>query len=335
MTTGRGRLALALMAASAGPGVARAAVPTKPAGGPTVPAAKPMVIDLWPEGVPLRKPNAPAEHVEDGRVYNVNVPTLTMFAPPAGTSNGLAVIVCPGGGYARLAVDKEGSEMQRWLSGVGVTVFLLKYRVAPYEHPAPLLDVLRAVRLVRAHAAEWRVDPRRIAVFGSSAGGHLAASAATLYDAPEGKTGAALDKISARPDFIVLTYPVITMRNPGGHSGSRKNLIGEHPSEELVNRLSLERHVSAETPPAFIVHTQEDQSVPVENSLLFYQALRAAGVAVEMHLYEKGPHGFGMRAGLGPTSDWPRRCEEWMRFHGWLAPGGATAASAAAAPEGQ
>lgn len=217
--------------------------------------------------------------------------------------------------------------MQRWLNGVGVTVFLLKYRVTPYQHPAPLLDVLRAVRLVRSRAAEWGVDPHRVAVFGSSAGGHLAASAATLFDASEGKTGAALDKISARPDFVVLAYPVITMRPPVAHGGSRKNLIGDFPSEDLVKRVSVERQVTHDTPPVFIVHTQEDQSVPIENSLLFYQALRAAGVPVEMHLYEKGPHGFGLRPGLGPTSEWPKRCEEWMRFHGWLTAGGAAASA--------
>jgi len=291
------------------------AAPVAPA-----PAAAGQVIELWPEGVPLRQPNAPAEHIEDGRVYNVNVPTLTRFSPAKGTANGTAAIVCPGGGYQRLAVEKEGSEMQRWLNTVGVTVFLLKYRVTPYQHPAPLLDVLRAVRVVRSRAAEWGVDPRRIGVFGSSAGGHLAASAATLYAAPEGKTGAALDKVSARPDFIVLTYPVISMRPPYQHGGSRKNLLGDTPSEDLVNHLSLDRQVTRETSPAFIVHTQEDQSVPVENSLLFYQALRAATVPVEMHLYVHGPHGFGLRPGLGPTSEWPRRCEDWMRSQGWLPP---------------
>jgi acetyl esterase/lipase len=316
---------LALLAAAVLPSTGFAAPAVSPSAQPQV---QPAVIPLWPEGVPLRQPNAPAEHVEDGRVYNVNEPTLTLFLPPAGTANGTAAIVCPGGGYARLAIDKEGSELQRWLSGLGVTVFILKYRVAPYQHPAPLLDVLRAVRIVRSRAAEWHVDPARIGVFGSSAGGHLAASAATLYNAPEGRTSAALDnKVSGRPDFIVLTYPVITMRPPTAHGGSRTNLIGAHPAVELMNRLSLELHVTAETPPAFIVHTQEDQSVPVENSLMFYQALRSAGVPVEMHLYEKGPHGFGMHLGLGPTSDWPKRCEDWLRFHGWLAPapGAATA----------
>jgi acetyl esterase/lipase len=329
-TIGAFAAALLLVAAATQP--TRAAPPAAPPQSqPGVqPQVQPQVVDLWPEGVPLRQPNAPAEHVEDGRVYNVNVPTLSLFPPPAGTANGTAAIVCPGGGYARLAVEKEGSEMQRWLSGLGVTVFILKYRVAPYQHPAPLLDVLRAVRIVRSRAAEWRIDPARIGVFGSSAGGHLAASAATLYNAPEGRTAtnAALDKVSGRPDFIVLTYPVITMRPPVAHGGSRTNLIGAHPPVELINRLSLELHVTSETPPAFIVHTQEDQSVPVENSLMFYQALRSANVPVEMHLYEKGPHGFGMHPGLGPTSEWPKRCEEWMRSHGWLATAAGATASA-------
>jgi acetyl esterase/lipase len=285
------------------------------------PGAEPMVIPLWPEGVPGPIAPAPPEHVEDGRVVDVSVPTLTVFRPPAGKANGLGAIVCPGGGYVRLAVDKEGSELTRWLNGLGVTAFVLKYRVAPQRHPAQLRDVLRAVRLVRSRAGELGVDPHRIAVFGSSAGGHLAATAATLFDAPEGKTGAALDAISARPDFVVLQYPVITMRDPFVHAGSRHALLGDHPPAELVDRLSLEHQVTRQTPPAFLVHTQEDASVPADNSILFYQALRAAGVSAEMHLYEKGPHGFGIKPGLGPTSDWPKRCEEWMRAHGWLTPG--------------
>jgi acetyl esterase/lipase len=302
------------------PALFLAAPAPAPVTAPAPPSAPGQVIELWPEGVPLRQPDAPAEHIEDGRVYNVNVPTLTRFSPARGAGNGTAAIVCPGGGYARLAVDKEGSDMQRWLNGLGVTVFLLKYRVAPYQHPAPLLDVLRAVRIVRSRAAEWGVDPKRIGVFGSSAGGHLAISAATLYAAPEGKTGAALDKVSGRPDFIVVAYPVVSMRPPLAHGGSRKNLIGDHPSEELINHLSVERQVTRETPPAFIVHTQEDQSVPVENSVALYQALRANAVPVEMHLFVHGPHGFGLKPGLGPTSEWPKRCEEWMRSQGWLPP---------------
>jgi acetyl esterase/lipase len=289
---------------------------TPPATAPKViPAA---VLDLWPEGVPGAIPDAPAEHIEDGRVYNVNVPTLTVFPAPQGISNGTSVIICPGGGYVRLAVSKEGSDLTRWLNALGVTAFVLKYRVAPYRHPAPLRDVLRAVRTVRSRANELGIDPNRIGVFGSSAGGHLAASAGTLFESPEGRTGAPLDTVSARPDFVALIYPVITMKDPYAHPGSRRALIGEPPSDDLTTGLSIELHVTASTPPTFIAHTAEDKSVPVENSILLYQALRAAAVPVEMHLYEKGPHGFGLQAGLGPTSDWSKRCEEWMRFHGWL-----------------
>jgi acetyl esterase/lipase len=206
-----------------------------------------------------------------------------------------------------------------------VTVFVLKYRLKEYGHPAPLRDLLRAVRLVRSRAADLGVRPERIGVMGSSAGGHLAASAATLYDAPEGRTGAPLDATSARPDFVALLYPVISLSEPYVHRGSLGALLGENPSPVLVEHLSLERQVTKDTPPAFLVHTAEDKSVPLENSILFFQALRRAGVPAEMHLYEKGPHGFGTQPGLGPTSEWPRRLEEWLRSHGWLEQGQASA----------
>jgi acetyl esterase/lipase len=278
----------------------------------------PAVVDLWPEGVPGQLADPGTEVVGAGRISNVSVPTLTVFAPPAGTANGMAAIMCPGGGYVVLAMDKEAAEYTRWLTGLGVTVFVLKYRVAPQRHPAPLRDVLRAVRIVRSRAAEWGVDPNRVGVFGSSAGGHVAASAATLFDAPEGETGAPLDAVGARPDFVVLQYPVITMHPPAVHDGSRDALLGPGARPDLVEYLSLERRVTAETPPTFLIHTGEDTSVPVENSILFYRALRAAGVDAEMHLYERGPHGFGITAGLDTTSDWPKRAEEWMRARGWL-----------------
>jgi acetyl esterase/lipase len=283
-------------------------------------AAEPdrQVIALWPEGVPDAKPDAGVEREVDERVYNVQVPTLTRYPAPVATANGTAVIICPGGGYVRLAVNKEGTELARRLNALGVAAFVLKYRLAEYGYPAPLRDVLRAVRIVRSRAAELGVRADRIGVLGASAGGHLAACAGTLFDAPEGRTGAALDATSARPDFVVLLYPVITMTDPFAHAGSRRALLGENPSAALVERLSVEKQVTARTPPTFIVHTLEDASVPVENSLLFFQALRRAGVPAELHVYEKGPHGFGTRAGLGPASSWPERLEEWMRFHGWL-----------------
>lgn len=276
------------------------------------------VIALWPEGVPNARANGGAERFEDGRVYNVQVPTLTFFPAPAGSANGTAVIICPGGGYVRLAMEKEGSELTRMLNRLGISAFVLKYRLQEYGHPAPLQDVLRAVRLVRSQAKELGIREDRIGVMGSSAGGHLAATAATLYDAPEGRTGSPLDAVSARPTFIALLYPVITMKDPFVHRGSRRALLGENPSAEALDRLSMELQVTKDTPPAFLVHTGEDVSVPLENSLLFFQALRKFRIDSEMHLYEKGPHGFGTRPGLGPTSDWPKRWEDWMRAHGWL-----------------
>ena len=287
-------------------------------------AAHAPVIDIWPEGVPGFKPDAPKEHDDgQGHIYSVDHPTLTVFPADPAKSVGTAMIVCPGGGYVRLAVETEGSSMTRWLNSLGVTVFILKYRLLEYGHPAPLQDVLRAVRLVRSRAAEYHVNPDRIGVFGGSAGGHLAACAGTLYDDPAGKTGAALDSVSGRPTFLVLLYPVITMRKPYVHSGSLRSLLGKTPDPALVDLLSVEDHVTKDTPPTFIAHSQEDKSVSVENSIKFYEALTKAGVPSELHLYSKGPHGFGMRKDLGPTSDWPARVEDWMRFKGWLTPVGA------------
>jgi acetyl esterase/lipase len=280
--------------------------------------AEPPVIPLWPEGVPDAQPDGGAEYIQDDRVYNVQAPTLTLLAPPAGTANGTAVIICPGGGYQRLAVSVEGNPTARWLNSLGVTCFILKYRLKEYGHPAPLRDVLRAVRLLRSRAAEFGIDPERIGVFGSSAGGHLASSAATLFDHATGKTGHALDAVSARPTFVILQYPVILMDGPHVHHGSRENLLGKTPAAELVALLSTDRQVTAQTSPAFLVHTAEDASVPLENSLAFFTALRRAGVPAELHLFERGPHGFGMRADLGPTSEWPRHCAAWMRSHGWV-----------------
>jgi len=279
----------------------------------TTRSEEPRVIALWPEGVPGLRADAAPEIIKDDRVYNVHTPSLTYFPASSDKANGTAVIMCPGGGYVRLAVSSEGMGAVHWLNPLGVSVFVLKYRLKEYGHPAPLRDVLRAVRLVRSHAAEFGLDPHRIGVEGSSAGGHLAACAGTLFDEPVGKTGGVLDSVSARPDFLILQYPVITMKPPLAHSGSVKSLLGENPSQETISLLSVNERVTKNTPPTFLVATQEDRSVPVENTLLFYQALRNAGVPAELHLYHKGPHGFGFRKDLGQTSDWPQRAEEWLR----------------------
>lgn len=280
----------------------------------------PDIIPLWPEGVP-GQPHAgtPPEETVDGRVSHVHVPTIAHYAPSA-AANGTAIIICPGGGYSHLSMQHEGSVIAAWLGRFGVTTFVLKYRLGDWGHPAPLQDVLRAVRIVRSRAKEFGVDPDRIGVLGSSAGGHLTASAGTLFASPAGKTGAALDAVSARPDFIVLLYPVITMHDPFAHAGSRRHLLGDHVTPEAAAFLSVEEQVTAATPPAFIIHTQEDKVVPVENSLMFYQALRRAGVPAELHLYEKGPHGIGIDRGPGATAEWPKQAEAWLRARGLLSP---------------
>ena len=212
----------------------------------------------------------------------------------------------------------EAAGVVRALQPLGVSVFVLKYRLAEFGYPAPLQDILRAVRMVRSRAREFGVGPDRIGVFGASAGGHLAAAAATLFDGDEGQSGAALDATSARPDFVALLYPVVTMREPFVHADSRRNLLGLTPPEALVERMSIETRVRPDMPPVFLVHTAEDTSVPIENSLRLVEALRGAGVPVEAHLYERGRHGFGMAGDLGTTSGWVLRWTDWMRTHGWL-----------------
>ncbi len=287
------------------------------------------VIPLWPEGVPAAvRPDAPAakgplgpEKLEEGgRLSNISAPTLTVYWPAVDRPNGTAVIICPGGGYGMLSNDREGIQYAQWLSHLGVTSFILKNRLKEYGHPAPLQDVLRAVRIVRSRAAEFKIDPARIGVMGSSAGGHLAASAGTLFDHADGKTGHALDAVNARPDFLILMYPVISMAEGVTHAGSRENLLGKNRTPEQEAFFSLENRVTTATPPTLLIHTQEDQAVPIENSIRFFQALTKARVPAEFYAFEKGGHGMGMRDGLGTSSDWPDRAREWLRARGLLTP---------------
>jgi acetyl esterase/lipase len=279
-----------------------------------------VVIPLWPEGVPNAKPELGGEKIAEDHISNVSVPTLILYGPAVDRPNGTAVIICPGGGYGALTIEREGVQYANWLSTLGVTSFILKYRMAEFGHPAPLQDVLRAVRVVRSRAAEFKINPDRIGVMGSSAGGHLAASSGTLFDHAAGRTGAPLDAVKARPDFLILMYPVITMKDPAAHAGSRANLLGAHPSPDLLQLMSLETQVTAATPPTLLIHTQADEAVPVENSILFYQALTRAHVPAEMYLFERGAHGMGMNPGLGTASDWSKRAEEWLHARGLLEP---------------
>ncbi len=258
---------------------------------------------LWPDGAPGA--------VGTGLGHE---PSLTVYLPEASKATGTAIVVCPGGGYGGLALDHEGEQIAQWLNGEGIAAFVLMYRHAPdYGHPIPLTDSQRAVRTVRAGAAAWGINPERIGILGFSAGGHLAASTGVLFAGPQPEAKDPIDKVSARPDFMVLLYPVITMQDDFTHTGSRKNLLGDTPDPELVERYSLERQVSDETPPAFLVHTTDDQVVPVENNVQLYLAIHQHGIPVEMHIYEKGRHGLGLGGGDAAFATWPAHCIDWLR----------------------
>jgi acetyl esterase/lipase len=272
------------------------------AGGTKKPAdATPKEYVLWPEGAPLAKGKAKAD-----------IPTLTVYLPPADKATGAAVVICPGGGYGGLAMDHEGHQVARWLNTLGVAGVILKYRVAPYRHPAPLLDAQRALRFTRARAKEWGIDPKRVGILGFSAGGHLASTAATQFDAGKTEAADAIDREHCRPDFAVLVYPVITLAGPFAHGGSRDNLLGRGASPQLIDSLCNQKRVKAETPPTFLVHTTEDTGVPPENSVLFYEALRGMRVPAELHIYEKGRHGLGLGQPGTAFASWPRRCADWL-----------------------
>ena len=262
---------------------------------------------LWPGGAPGAVGNEPGD-----------IPTLTPYLPLKEKATAAAVIVCPGGAYGRLA-DHEGRPVAEWLNSIGITAFVLKYRLGPrYHHPAPLQDAARAIRTVRARAANWNVDPERVGILGFSAGGHLASTIGTHFDKGKADAPDPVERVSSRPNLMILVYPVITMKQQT-HAGSKKNLLGPDPAPDLVNLLSNEEHVTKETPPAFLVHTTTDAGVPVENSLVFVMALRKAGVQFELHLYERGPHGFGLGKKDPILATWPGRCSDWLQVHGFAA----------------
>ena len=263
-------------------------------------------IVLWLNGAPGAAGNEPQD-----------IPVITPFFAPKDKATGASIIVCPGGGYSHLSEIKEGSDVAKWLNSLGITAFVLKYRLGMrYHAPSPLLDASRALRMVRSRAKEWNLDLHRIGILGFSAGGHLASTLATHFDAGKSDANDAIDRESSRPDLIVLIYPVITM-GEFTHSGSKKNLLGENPTAEAVKLYSNQLHVTKDTPPTFIVHAVADPGVPVENSLLFADALRKAHVPFELHLYEQGPHGFGLAPNNPVLATWTELCANWLGVHGF------------------
>ncbi|SNC68133.1 Acetyl esterase/lipase [Hymenobacter gelipurpurascens] len=287
-------------------------------------AQTPSVIPLYAGLVPDSKPSKVQETIvnEKGkiRISNVVQPTLTVYRAAPDKANGTAVIICPGGGYARLAVDHEGYDVAKRFNEMGITAFVLKYRLPNAQSQtdksiAPLLDAQQAIRLVRQRAKEFGINQARVGLMGFSAGGHLASTAGTHFARPVGDTK---DQTSVRPDFLMLLYPVISFSDSLMHAGSRNNLIGEKPTVEQTRQYSNELQVSGQTPPTFLVHAQDDATVPVQNSLVFYEACLKHKVPVEMHLYPKGGHGFGMNNAT-TKDNWTDRLQNWLDAAGWLA----------------
>ncbi len=268
-------------------------------------ATEPFELPLWPEGAPLGE-NAKAEN-----------PQMIVYLPE--NPNGAAVVIYPGGGYWALAMDHEGHQVAQWLNSFGVAGIIVSYRRGPgAEHPVPLMDAQHAIRRVRLKAQDWHIDPQRVGVLGFSAGGHLASSTGVHFDLGDSTATDPIERQSCRPDFMILVYPVITMTEDYGHAGSKRNLLGESPSPELAREMSSELQVTPETPPTFLILTNEDKTVPAENSVYFYLALRQAGVPAEMHIFEKGPHGFGLAPLNVILSDWMDLCQQWMWQRGYL-----------------
>jgi acetyl esterase/lipase len=271
------------------------------------PANLAKIVLLWPDGAPGALGN------DDG-----DRPTLDIFLPPQTTANGAAVVICPGGGYIQLDMIHEGKEMAEWFNTLGIAAFVLKYRLGPrYRHPVMLLDAQRALRYVRANADKFGISADRIGMIGFSAGGHLASTAATHFDFGNPTAADSIERVSSRPDFLILCYPVISFTQYP-HVGSRFMVLGEHPDPRLMDSLSNEKQVTAQTPPTFLFHMRDDKIVAPQNSVLFYMALLNAGVPAELHVYEKGQHGCALARTDPVLSSWTTRLTDWLKVRGLL-----------------
>jgi acetyl esterase/lipase len=281
--------------------------------------AQDEVIPVWSSTIPNSidvSNNQYQEVIVNERVYKVSKPTLSVFFPAKEVATNTAVVICPGGGYKLLAIEKEGYKVAKWLNTLGITAVVLKYRlpndsIMINKSIGPLQDAQEAIRIVRRNAKKWNLNEDKIGIMGFSAGGHLASTLTTHYNDTLYNLG---DNLSAKPNFSLLIYPVISMNSEITHQGSKTNLLGESPSNELVTAFSNELQITAATPKTFLVHASDDGSVPVENSVLYYLALKANQVPAELHIYEKGGHGFGL--GKENTSkNWTFDCENWLKLN--------------------
>jgi acetyl esterase/lipase len=287
----------------------------------SVVAAQDSVLKIWSDSVPNSVYHADVRQNIDSangwiKMINVTNPTLDIYWPQQNNKTGTAVIICPGGGYSGLAITHEGEQVAKWLNKLGITAFVLKYRLPDDslmkdKSVAPLQDIQQAMRVVRRNAEKWNINPSKIGVLGFSAGGHVASSLAVHYNDKVYKTN---DSTSARPDFTILIYPVITMDSATTNQWSRMKLLGNSPSEKSVRYFSNELHVNSQTPPAFIIHSMDDNAVPVINSINYAKALRQNNVPCELHLYQSGGHGYGMGRSANTESTWTQACEKWLKM---------------------
>jgi acetyl esterase/lipase len=268
----------------------------------------PAPMLLWPKGAPGAL-----------GVADEDKPSITVYLPAANPTK-TAVVIAPGGGYQHLSMVREGSDVAAWLNSHGIAAIQLRYRIGPkYHNPIELDDAQRAIRMVRAHAAEYGIAADHIGMWGFSAGGHLTATAGTHFDAGNAAAVDAIERESSRPDFLILAYPVITMEAPYVHTGSRMYLLGDAPAQADVDAMSAELHVTAQTPPTFLFSTTDDRTVPIMNSVMFYEALVKAGVPVEMHVFQHGGHGSGLAPANPQLSPWTEMLIKWMRERGYAA----------------
>jgi acetyl esterase/lipase len=288
-------------------------------------SAQSKVIDLWNGKVPGAIANANFKQIVDSadnwtKMRFVTNPSLDMYPAPAEKANGTTVIICPGGGYWGLAIGHEGAQVAKWLNGLGITAFVLKYRlpddsIMENKSIGPMQDGQQALRIVRRHAKEWGINPDKIGIMGFSAGGHLASTLSTHFNE---KVYEPSDSTSARPDFSLLIYPVISMDSSITHWGSRENLLGKNPSPELVKHFSNELQVSSETPPAFLVQSIDDNVVPIQNSIDYALSMHKFNIPCELHVYQSGGHGYGLGRSANTESTWPEACRKWLVARGFI-----------------
>ncbi|MBN1144776.1 MAG: alpha/beta hydrolase [Bacteroidales bacterium] len=284
--------------------------------------AQDVVLPLYQGPIPNSNGTVISEKVmkqDITRIGSVQVPDMAIYLPSKRSATGQAVIICPGGGYHYLAYDWEGSDIARYLNSIGVAAMVLKYRLPVYgnvvePHKVPLMDAQRAMRLVRFNAARWDINSQKIGVMGFSAGGHLASTLGTHFDQGNPTATDSVERMSCRPDFMILMYPVISFTDSFTHKGSRDALIGKHPDDKMTTLYSNELQVTKDTPPAFLVHSGDDKAVPVENSLLMYQALLAQNIPAEMHIFPEGGHGFGLNLGNDHVNSWANSLRLWLAW---------------------